>query len=507
MKRIIKKTMPFVLAVLIAFQTIYSSVQTAQASAIPEVLYYTYWDLINTIYATCGYDSKVDESVVNNHGVTGKQAWSNFVTFVENSAKANYKFVGDGMSKAFSELENLVNTATEKGISMSQDLFDMLKDVFGYQSKYSNQQNQFDCSSEAKVYDFLVSILGCANYKNLDYLDSVAYKIYVNHSLLSVFVAPSGYAYVLLDIPQNTYLGSGATDYYTAPLVYLDSGVEKVLYCNPVTVNPSSCEILERKNNYGVYCNAGAYWLVKNGAFVSTNTISAQVSEGACPQEVPEVAPWRKSVDIPDEWRRANPKESPDKDPKKDPEILPPIIPIPLKPSKPDSTEETTEKPSTETTENPDSETTEKPDKDSDKKKKPAVCPIINPDTGNVIDPNTGWDIDPSTGKLINPNTGELVDPDMSNPSSLTKKFGDITKLFPFCIPFDLVCLIRGMNAEKKPPVFHYEHKFKDINYTFVVDVDLSNYDKYIKLFRFGMQIFYIIALMFLTSKISTYFA
>ena len=82
MKRIIKKTMPFVLAVLIVFQTIYTSVQTAQAAAIPEVLYYTYWDLINTIYATCGYDSKVDKSVVNNHSVTGKQAWSNFVTFV-----------------------------------------------------------------------------------------------------------------------------------------------------------------------------------------------------------------------------------------------------------------------------------------------------------------------------------------------------------------------------------------------------------------------------------------
>lgn len=506
MKRIIKKTMPFVLAVLIAFQTIYSSVQTAQASAIPEVLYYTYWDLINTIYATCGYDSKVDESVVNNHGVTGKQAWSNFVTFVENSAKANYKFVGDGMSKAFSELENLVNTATEKGISMTQDLYDMLKSVFADQVKNADVQNQFDCSSETKVYDFLVRVLGCADYENVDYLNSVAYKIYSLNSLLSVFVDSYGYYYVFLDVPLNTYWASGATDYYTSPLVYLDSnGKECVLYSNYFLVNPSKHKVSEYKNK-GVYSILGAYWLIKNGAFVSTNTISAQVSEGACPQEVPEVAPWRKSVDIPDEWRRANPKESPDKDPKKDPEILPPIIPIPLKP-KPDSTEETTEKPSTETTENPDSETTEKPDKDSDKKKKPAVCPIINPNTGNVIDPNTGWDIDPSTGKLINPNTGELVDPDMSNPSSLTKKFGDITKLFPFCIPFDLVRLIRGMNAEKKPPVFHYEHKFKDINYTFVVDVDLSDYGKYIKLFRFGMQIFYIIALMFLTSKISNYFA
>ena len=264
---------------------------------------------------------------------------------------------------------------------------------------------------------------------------------------------------------------------------------------------------------YGVVFNEGRYstsekvyplasdvFIVKN-TFVWTDTISSQVSEGACPQEVPEVAPWRKSVDIPDEWRVINPNETPEQNPDDKPEVLPVVIPI--HPTKPDT------KPDTETTENPDTETTENPDKDKDpdKKKNPVVNPIINPDTGNVIDPNTGWDIDPSTGKLINPNTGELVDPDMSNPSSLANKFGDITKLFPFCIPFDLVRLIKGMNAEKKPPVFHFEHEFKSIDYTFVVDVDLSDYDKYIKLFRYGMQIFYILALMFLTAKISTYFA
>lgn len=500
MKRIIKKTMPFVLAVLIAFQTIYSSVQTAQASAIPEVLYYTYWDLINTIYATCGYDSKVDESVVNNHGVTGKQAWSNFVTFVENSAKANYKFVGDGMSKAFSELENLVNTATEKGISMTQDLYDMLKSVFADQvENVLSNGNQFDCSSKKKVQDMIFSITG-------GYLDDMRLRTIVDNGALLNIIYDSGKYYVYID-----NVSFNGPNYLK--IVQEDNGSYRVYYkyrenwYNPGQTGGSVIE--NGKTFYDMTITgftSDMQWVIKNGAFAGTDTISAQVSAGACPQEVPEVAPWRKSVDIPDEWRRANPKESPDKDPKKDPEILPPIIPIPLKP-KPDSTEETTEKPSTETTENPDSETTEKPDKDSDKKKKPAVCPIINPNTGNVIDPNTGWDIDPSTGKLINPNTGELVDPDMSNPSSLTKKFGDITKLFPFCIPFDLVRLIRGMNAEKKPPVFHYEHKFKDINYTFVVDVDLSDYGKYIKLFRFGMQIFYIIALMFLTSKISNYFA
>lgn len=494
MIRIIKKVMPFVLAVLIVFQTICSSVQTAQASAIPEVLYYTYWDLINTLYAACGYDSKVDESVINNHGVTGKQAWSNFVTFVENSAKANYKFVGDGMSKAFSELENLVNTATEKGISITQDLYDMLKSVFADQVENVSNGNQFDCSSKKKVQDMIFSITG-------GYLDDMRLRTIVDKGALLNIIYASGRYYVYVD-----NVSFNGPNYFK--LERQKDGSYRLYYKyreNWYQPGQTGGSVIENGETFYDMTITGfasdMQWVIKNGAFAGTDTISAQVSEGACPQEVPEVAPWRKSVDIPDEWRVINPNETPEQNPDDKPEVLPVIIPI--HPTKPDT------KPDTETTENPDTETTENPDKDKDpdKKKNPVVNPIINPDTGNVIDPNTGWDIDPSTGKLINPNTGELVDPDMSNPSSLTKKFGDITKLFPFCIPFDLVRLIRGMNAEKKPPVFHYEHKFKDINYTFVVDVDLSDYDKYIKLFRFGMQIFYIIALMFLTSKISNYFA
>lgn len=484
MKRIIKKIMPFVLAVLIVFQTISSSVQMAQASAIPEVLYYTYWDLINTIYATCGYDSKVDESVVNNHGVTGKQAWSNFVTFVENSAKANYKFVGDGMSKAFSELENLVNTATEKGISMTQDLYDMLKSVFADQVISENNSltrvmGESGLSKDS-VAQLVASICGTSvSSVPIDY-------IYTQGAYVNIVRDSDGFIKIFWSWDPISHFIDGH-------MIYSTSGSCGAVY--GVVFNEGRYSTSEK-----IYPWASDVFLVKN-TFVWTDTISSQVSEGACPQEVPEVAPWRKSVDIPDEWRVINPNETPEQNPDDKPEVLPVVIPI--HPTKPDT------KPDTETTENPDTETTENPDKDKDpdKKKNPVVNPIINPDTGNVIDPNTGWDIDPSTGKLINPNTGELVDPDMSNPSSLANKFGDITKLFPFCIPFDLVRLIKGMNAEKKPPVFHFEHEFKSIDYTFVVDVDLSDYDKYIKLFRYGMQIFYILALMFLTAKISTYFA
>ena len=151
MKKVIKRMFPICLAAIILCQTVYSSVGVARASGVEQMLYYTYWDLITSIYSVCGYESKTDVSVANNHGVTGKQAWDNFVTFVENSAKANYKFVGDGMSKAFSELENLVNTATEKGISMTQDLYDMLKSVFANQVALNSSGNFFDDSDFEKA--------------------------------------------------------------------------------------------------------------------------------------------------------------------------------------------------------------------------------------------------------------------------------------------------------------------------------------------------------------------
>lgn len=501
MKRIRKKVIPLFVALLILVGVPLTSYEEVKATGVEEYLYYTYWDLMNSLYAMMGYDMKISENEIKNHGVSGKQAWKNFTSFVDNTAKIHWKLYSDAGSSALKELKNLVNTVTQKGISISQDLYDMLKDVFGYQSKYSNQRNQFDCSSKAKVYDFLVSTLGCANYKNLDYLDSVASKIYADHSLLSVFVESSGYAYVLLDIPENTYFGSGATDYYTAPLVYLDSGVEKVLYCDSVTVNPSSCEILERKNNLGVRCNAGAYWLVKNGAFTGADVISSQVSAGACPKEVPDVSPWIKHTDVPDEWRIVKPDEVPDPDDDNDGDALPVVIPIhPAKPDKPSETE--TE------------ESTEKPDKD--KSKDPSV--IINPSTGNQIDPNTGLDIDPDTGYLIDPDTGDLIDPNtgkkvdknkiknrVKNLPSIASGAGNITKYFPFCIPWDIVALIKTMNAQKSPPVFHFEHYFKAINYNFVIDVNLEDYWKYIKIFRWGLTIFFIIGLFFLTDKLTTF--
>lgn len=498
MKRIFKKIVPILLSILIVVGVVFSNYDTAKATGMEEYLYVTYWDMMNTLYAMCGYDMKVSDTQINTHGVTGKQAWNNFTSFVENIAKVHWKLYSDVGKAAVEELKNLVSTATEKGISMSQDLFDMLKDVFGYQAKYANNQNQFDCSSVKAVNDYIKSLTGGG------YLDDQRSKLLVSgEALLNIIYDPYYPRYCVFTINKTNgiaydYVQEESKDYLR--FYILDNSGEKS-YCSIY-----GSVVRDGKTMLDMSCytaKPGFTWIVKNGAFVGTDVVSAQVSAGACPKEVPDVQPWIKSPDIPDEFRIVKPGEAPGQkpDPDEHPDWLPGIIPFkPKTPQKPDGTEYP-EKP--------------KPDKDKDKKKKPAWNPIINPQTGNVIDPETGLDIDPETGKLIDPETGKLIDPDDAGSgggggggiADKLGKYGDITKLFPFCIPFDIVNLIKGMSAEKAPPVFHFKYYFKSINYTFKVDVDLSKYAKYIKLFRYGMQIFYILALMFMTIRISKLFS
>lgn len=490
MKRIRKKVIPLFVALLILVGVPLTSYEEVKATGVEEYLYYTYWDLMNSLYAMTGYDMKISESEIKNHGVSGKQAWKNFTSFVDNTAKIHWKLYSDAGSSALKELKNLVNTVTQKGISMSQDLFDMLKDVFGYQAKYSNAVNQFDTSSVDVVYDELM-VWTCASsdFEDVDYLKSVARSVF-SGSVLNIAIDSAG-RYIVFCSSSNLYLSKSGYIYV------LDSKGNEVLPgFSQVWVQPYS----KSCHKYDGCIYGVTSWIVKGGAFTGADVVSAQVSAGACPEEVPDVSPWIKHTDVPDEWRIVKPNETPDPD-NDDGDALPVVIPIhPAKPDKPSETE--TE------------ESTEKPDKD--KSKDPSV--IINPSTGNQIDPNTGLDIDPDTGYLIDPDTGDLIDPNtgkkvdknkiknrVKNLPSIASGAGNITKYFPFCIPWDIVALIKTMNAQKSPPVFHFEHYFKAIDYNFVVDVNLEDYWKYIKIFRWGLTIFFIIGLFFLTDKLTTF--
>lgn len=499
MKRIRKKVIPLFVALLILVGVPLTSYEEVKATGVEEYLYYTYWDLMNSLYAMTGYDMKISENEIKNHGVSGKQAWKNFTSFVDNTAKIHWKLYSDAGSSAMKELKNLVNTVTQKGISISQELYDMLQDVFGYQVSNSEKLNKFDTSSASSVVKMITAVCGIQSglYANSGVVEDVCNGYALNivkdsGGQYSIFTNKKGY--VVKDYVYSASQKVWVNLVYVYDGKEIDSGAKNALWVN-VDGKCSS------EGAYPYSARAPVTWVIKNGAFAGADVVSAQVSAGACPKEVPDVSPWIKHTDVPDEWRIVKPDEVPDPDDDNDGDALPVVIPIhPAKPDKPSETE--TE------------ESTEKPDKD--KSKDPSV--IINPSTGNQIDPNTGLDIDPDTGYLIDPDTGDLIDPNtgkkvdknkiknrVKNLPSIASGAGNITKYFPFCIPWDIVALIKTMNAQKSPPVFHFEHYFKAIDYNFVVDVNLEDYWKYIKIFRWGLTIFFIIGLFFLTDKLTTF--
>lgn len=495
MKRIRKKVIPLFVALLILVGVPLTSYEEVKATGVEEYLYYTYWDLMNSLYAMTGYDMKISENEIKNHGVSGKQAWNNFTTFVENAAKIHWKAFSEAGGAAVKELKNLVNTATEKGISISQDLYDMLKDVFGYQAEYYNKNVCFDTSSVDSVNDFIKSVSGCYNTSLAEAVYSGKCRLYVLSGIRSGKTGRIAFG-VLSDTSFPLFITYDKSSGLYSPAYNYNGRLITVGSCGNFCCSDGT--IVEEVSVE--FWESAPSFIINDGCWSGTDVVSAQVSAGACPKEVPDVSPWIKHTDVPDEWRIVKPDEIPDPD-DNDGDALPVVIPIhPAKPDKPSETE--TE------------ESTEKPDKD--KSKDPSV--IINPSTGNQIDPNTGLDIDPDTGYLIDPDTGDLIDPNtgkkvdknkiknrVKNLPSIASGAGNITKYFPFCIPWDIVALIKTMNAQKSPPVFHFEHYFKAIDYNFVVDVNLEDYWKYIKIFRWGLTIFFIIGLFFLTDKLTTF--
>ncbi len=523
------------LSLVVVLGTVFSDYEKVTATGISEIMYYTYWDLINTIYATCGYEMSVSDAEINNHGVTGKQAWDNFCTAVEGTAK----FHGKLFKGAMTEMYDLAKNATQKGISMSQDLYDMLKDALCDTSS-SVYKNNFDTSSGKSICAFVGGVVGCSNYSSSSLVDAVRAG-----KLISIVKYGTKYNIIYLDPSKELFVDYRKKDsaQYFCSYVYDVKRHEYKFDTVGGDAYRSDSGSIHQSVSLGT-AGLDCQILFKNGSFYYDKTISAkQVNEGACPKEVPESIPWRKEKSIPDGWRvvpqevpdtgtdtdpgkepgkepEKEPDKEPDKKPKENPDILPVEIPLlPFSPSVPDTKPlETPDKdPDKEPAKDPDKE----PAKDPDKKpeKQPGI--LVNPLTGNYIDPVTGYDIDPKTGLLIDPETGELIDPknlpDSDDDSGgggggsgglpgAVSGFGDITKLFPFCIPFDIIRLIQGMKAQEAPPVFHFEYHFDSINYTFSFDVDLSDYAKYIKIFRFGMQIFYALALMFLTLKVSKIF-
>lgn len=493
---------PVVLSVAIIGAVVFGSYDTARATGMEEFFYYTYFDLISGLFAETGQQfSLKDEFYTKSDRVSGKQVWNNFCTWVEEKAKTLALPVEVVNKTVFDEFKDLPNKVTSAGVTMSEKLSELLAKVLPtFASDTGKPVNQFDTSSVKSVYNQLLLLTDASSdFEDIDYLESVAQSVF-SGSVLNIAIDSAG-RYIVFCDSSNFYLSKSGYIYV------LDSKGNEVLPgFSQVWVQPYS----KSCHKYSGCIYGVTSWIVKGGAFVGADGMS--LNDYAKVKTVDDNTVYVPGVGYKTNWdilkdilndrvttdaeeEAWNSRYNFDKDNKDDKEKkkkdnekdkLPVAIPIVFPNKKPDSTEKDTEK---------DTESGV-PGKD------PSKNPMINPDTGRYIDPDTGYDIDPDTGKLIDPDTGELIDP---NIPSIADKAGNWKRLFPFCIPWDMMELVKTLKADKKAPRFTFKYTFEKINYTWVVDVNMADYWKYIKIFRWGMTIFFIIGLFFLTAKITTF--
>ena len=135
--------------------------------------------------------------------------------------------------------------------------------------------------------------------------------------------------------------------------------------------------------------------------------------------------------------------------------------------------------------------------------------PSVDPDPDPNPNPNPGTDPQPTTAPLPTANpTGTPEDPTPEEEASPYK--ADLREIFPFCIPFDLIHLLKAFDAEAEAPVFEFPldiemdnpwtgEKVVDYHHTF--KLDMSDYEDVIKILRIFQVIFFIIALMLITRQ------
>lgn len=145
----------------------------------------------------------------------------------------------------------------------------------------------------------------------------------------------------------------------------------------------------------------------------------------------------------------------------------------------------------------------------------PTTAPDPDPNPNPNPNPNPDPDPEPSTapepsGTPENPDdtdTDSDIDPDDYK--------ADLRLVFPFCIPFDLVHLIQAFEAEPEAPVFEFPvdielndpfagsersaKKIVDYHHTF--ELNMSDYEPVIKIFRIFEIIFFIIGLLLITRQ------
>lgn len=132
------------------------------------------------------------------------------------------------------------------------------------------------------------------------------------------------------------------------------------------------------------------------------------------------------------------------------------------------------------------------PDTDID----PARDPVIFPDPSikPKPDPDPGTDPDPKPDPDLEP--APLPDMDAADYKV------ELSGIFPFCIPFDFIALLRTLDAEPRAPCFTFPVVIPALSYREDVKLDLAVFDDVANVIRLCEKVSFILFLMFVTSKV-----
>lgn len=117
---------------------------------------------------------------------------------------------------------------------------------------------------------------------------------------------------------------------------------------------------------------------------------------------------------------------------------------------------------------------------------------------GTETTPGTGTGSGTGTGT----GTGTDTDTDPDENIDVEKYKVDLRKVFPFCIPFDFIALLRVLDAEPEAPRFEIPFVVPSagINETYVID--LSMFNDAMEVIRLFELVSFVIGLMLLTGKV-----
>lgn len=147
----------------------------------------------------------------------------------------------------------------------------------------------------------------------------------------------------------------------------------------------------------------------------------------------------------------------------------------------------------------------------------PAIDPNTNPSISPVSDPPATTDPTPGTGSgekpSEEPDTSTDFDPEeiTDDIEEMNKSFGGLSDIlkykFPFCVPWDILTIVKLFASEPEVPYFEIPMKFDissigiTVDYTLVLD--FKDYKILSDMFRFVLSIIYCIGLMRITFNIA----